>query len=154
MNKYHVYILKAANLYKIGIAVDVERRMKQLSLSPIPITCTLAVLVDNARKIERQLHLKFDKKREIGEWFLLSDDDLQYIKSYLLTVGVFYQPTRERSVPFLQSHLRLRKSSRTFAVVHIPTKSLGEAINHLESLDQAWSQAIADSLRVSMAVSE
>lgn len=33
-------------------------------------------------KIKKVLHKKFDNKRVDGEWFLLSNDDVDFIKSF------------------------------------------------------------------------
>jgi hypothetical protein len=83
----HVYLIRAANsLYKIGFASNIERRFNTLrAQSPIPLELVLHFNGENARELERELHDKFSDKRHHGEWFELSDEDLDYIQAQDVT---------------------------------------------------------------------
>ena len=75
-SKTYLMCDKGSGLYKIGKAVDVCDRF--ISLKSM---CPLIVLIANCDKnIETLLHKKFSDKRKSGEWFCLSDLDVQYIK--------------------------------------------------------------------------
>ena len=77
-----IYLLKAANgLYKIGYTSDPFARVRNIqSVSPVPVELILAHTSSRAKEIETELHKKFDKKRARGEWFLLTEDDVEFIK--------------------------------------------------------------------------
>lgn len=79
-----VYLLKAAERYKIGRTKELERRlMEHGTSSPFPIALILSETVDNCEEVERELHQMFGSKRVKGEWFELGDNDLVIIKEYL-----------------------------------------------------------------------
>lgn len=69
---------------KIGIAKNVKRRLASLqtsSPSELELLSTIKTKsVNNARKIEKSLHEKFDKNRIRGEWFKANVELLDYIK--------------------------------------------------------------------------
>ena len=77
-----VYLLKADNgFYKIGRTKSLDDRIKQLEIaSPHELELILVIETDNCRNIEESLHLRFDDKRSRGEWFELSEADVEYIK--------------------------------------------------------------------------
>jgi hypothetical protein len=64
--------------YKIGKSRDPKIREATLQ-AEVPSIELLHVIEDN---IETYLHKKFDSKRLRGEWFDLSQSDIDYIKSY------------------------------------------------------------------------
>lgn len=76
-----VYLLRAANKYKIGCTTKpIERRIAQLRrVIPWPISIVAIIKTDNMIGLEDALHERFADKRESGEWFALNDDDVQYI---------------------------------------------------------------------------
>ncbi len=82
-----VYLLKAGPSCKIGIADDVEARVKQLQ-SGCPETIEILGRWPHAqaRKKERCLHTHFKNKRKNGEWFALDQDDIQFIVASMRAV--------------------------------------------------------------------
>lgn len=77
-----VYVLKADNgLYKIGRAKKFENRLLQLQ-TQMPYDLEVIVLIesDDYIGLEKGLHKRFVSKREKGEWFELSEEDIEYLK--------------------------------------------------------------------------
>lgn len=61
--------------YKIGKAVDVKRRLVTIQVSNwIPLN--LITSFDGGYDLEQHLHHIFAKKRGLGEWFYLTNEDL------------------------------------------------------------------------------
>jgi len=63
-----VYVLSneaMPNLVKIGIASDINERMRQLYSTgvPLPFTCEYAGVVKNASEVEKALHFAFGNNR-------------------------------------------------------------------------------------------
>ncbi len=79
-----IYIITDGEYCKIGIATDIEQRVKQLQTGNAR---KLEVLhyekVRNAKKIESKLHKKMKHKRLSGEWFDIDDDGIDYIRDYI-----------------------------------------------------------------------
>jgi len=94
--KYHkplasyVYLFRDRdNLYKIGHSVDPQQRAKDISQPnfPIDVICTIktdvicTIKTDDASALEHDLHEHFVEKRVKGEWFSLTQDDIDTIIS-------------------------------------------------------------------------
>jgi hypothetical protein len=78
----YVYVIQAGPYYKIGVSRKVSRRIRQLStLPPFDLELVCTIKTDDMFALERTLHEKFSSKRINGEWFSLSDSDVQFIKS-------------------------------------------------------------------------
>lgn len=82
-----LYVLNCNNLYKIGVSKNVERRIKQLTKMPYPITCEFKWWCRNPYQIEALFHDLLSEKRINGEWFELDMDDLDYIR-YMMSFGL------------------------------------------------------------------
>lgn len=69
----YLYLMhcQGTNQYKIGVSNDVEGRRRALqNASGFPVVLVAFYKTkDKAFKVERQLHVLFDKYRTIGEWF-------------------------------------------------------------------------------------
>lgn len=74
-----VYVLKVGEMFKIGLSVDPEKRIKSLQTSKRR-DWLRSYEVPFAPELERALHKRFKDKREYGEWFLLNADDLKRIE--------------------------------------------------------------------------
>ena len=78
-----VYLIRSANLVKIGISNDVEKRMKGLygnSPTPMELVDAFGPFSDkDAYKIERYMHKLYKDKNDHGEWFRINDDDVSNI---------------------------------------------------------------------------
>jgi|TARA_B100000315_G_scaffold246425_1_gene273676 hypothetical protein len=75
-----VYLMESEAEYKIGKAVDIERRRKRLILD---LGCEIGVLhaiaSDDYSQAEWDLHQRFADKRIHGEWFALEPADIKWI---------------------------------------------------------------------------
>ena len=81
MGDRNIYIIEFNGLFKIGVAKDPEKRLKQLSLGEnAKIIHSKSVAIPFM--IENMLHDIFKDKRESGEWFKLNNDDIGYIKEF------------------------------------------------------------------------
>lgn len=70
--KQAIYLLKSGEYYKIGIANNVARRVKELNCRPYPVQVVKhTAYVRDATKVESALHEKYSDKRINGEWFNL-----------------------------------------------------------------------------------
>lgn len=78
-----VYLMKATNgLYKIGITKNVRTRLRQLKDAlPVDLECEHQIMTNASRALEKELHIRFKAKHFAGEWFVLSQADIDYIKS-------------------------------------------------------------------------
>lgn len=75
-----VYLLKCGDRYKIGIANDIERRIKELNERPYPVELLYYTRpIKNAHELESKLYQKYENKRLGGEWFNLDSDDILFI---------------------------------------------------------------------------
>lgn len=68
----NVYIIQAGEMVKIGKAVNVEKRLRSLqTASPVVLHLVRAIESDDGNRLELELHRRFAKYRENGEWFRL-----------------------------------------------------------------------------------
>jgi len=79
MEKY-LYIIKFNNLYKIGWSKNPSNRIKQLTLGP-SAEIIFEKPFPNISKVEKNLHHLFEEKKVSGEWFELSEEDIEQIES-------------------------------------------------------------------------
>lgn len=76
-----IYILYGGGYYKIGLTNDIDRRLAQISPAlPFTVELVHTIKTDDMVRIEHFLHEKFADKRANGEWFSLSDDDIEWLK--------------------------------------------------------------------------
>ncbi|MBI3879761.1 MAG: GIY-YIG nuclease family protein [Verrucomicrobia bacterium] len=67
-----VYLIEGNNFFKIGIALDVLRRLRSMRTStPFELTVVKVWKSTRASEVERLLHEKFKDHRVRGEWFQL-----------------------------------------------------------------------------------
>lgn len=82
----YVYIVgcKRVQLYKVGIAVDVEKRMKSLQTGcPHPLTLIAKAHCPNPRVIEKEIHALLNFYRKQGEWFCCTLEDIRKAKRHM-----------------------------------------------------------------------
>lgn len=78
----YVYLLQCGEHFKIGYSLTPHKRVRQLRTgSPHPIRLIHELKTPCFKLIEKQLHHKFRSKRGEGEWFVLTPDDVDHIKS-------------------------------------------------------------------------
>ena len=78
-----VYLIKIKdkNKYKIGLTSNLKQRISSLSnQNPFEIKLITAIENNDIYKLESELHKKFADKNIKGEWFELSQKDVDYIK--------------------------------------------------------------------------
>lgn len=79
----YVYIIKIDDYYKIGRTLQPKRRMGEYTkLMKNPDIISL-VLCENYKQIEKDLHKMFFYKNTNGEWFTLTDEELNKAIEYL-----------------------------------------------------------------------
>lgn len=76
-----VYLIKSGRFYKIGKAKVFDKRIKQIRLlQPEPVEVIHKIHTHDATATEKMWHRKFAAKRKTGEWFQLSDADVEEFK--------------------------------------------------------------------------
>lgn len=87
-----VYFITDGRYTKIGIATNLIKRLSSLQTSnPRKLKPLCAIICENKQemqKYEMMLHKIFDAKRRNGEWFLISENDIEKSKR-LLNVKMF-----------------------------------------------------------------
>lgn len=78
MNKRYVYLLKTPeNIYKIGVAKDVDKRIKSLQTGcSDKIELVDKFLSNYPFKIESTLHRKYYDLKVNGEWYYLTNENV------------------------------------------------------------------------------
>jgi hypothetical protein len=79
----HVYLVKSGRLYKVGQSANRWQRVNQLDKQTSEgideVIHTIAA-IDDAPGIERYWHERFKERRQHGEWFDLSAEDISAFK--------------------------------------------------------------------------
>lgn len=78
MGKRYVYLLKTPeNIYKIGVAKNVDKRIKSLQTgSADKIILVDKFLSEYPFKIESTLHRKYSNNNIKGEWYYLTNENI------------------------------------------------------------------------------
>lgn len=80
----YIYILKDTEIsgyYKIGKTTQPHERMKAFGvLLPFAVELIHVIQCDNANRVEAHLHQHYASKRQRGEWFNLTDEDIAELK--------------------------------------------------------------------------
>jgi hypothetical protein len=72
-----VYLLKAGPFYKIGKAQDFSKRLRQIKLQlPYPVESVHTISCGDISHVERYWHKRFASKKQNGEWFILTNEDV------------------------------------------------------------------------------
>lgn len=81
----HVYLLQAvhdSSLFKIGRTNNPDNRLHTFSVKlPFAVEYVCVIATEDMYALESELHIKYRKQRMDGEWFKLSPDDVEHIKS-------------------------------------------------------------------------
>ena len=78
----YLYVVESQEKHKIGITKNISNRISTLKASmPHPMKLIYGTEIENCREIEKVLHEKFKDKRTHGEWFTLTKEDIEYIKT-------------------------------------------------------------------------
>lgn len=74
-----IYLVKQtdADLYKIGVSSEPEKRLKSLQTANGALLELInKVSVDFGYKVEKAIHNHFRSKKTMGEWFILTEEDV------------------------------------------------------------------------------
>jgi hypothetical protein len=76
-----VYLLRSGKHFKLGRTNAAGRRLRELAIQLPRRPDTVHVIeTDDPEGIEQYWHRRFEKKRQGGEWFALSQDDVRAFK--------------------------------------------------------------------------
>jgi hypothetical protein len=95
----YLYLIKCNDrFYKIGKATNMQERMSQLQTgNPYKLCLIAAYGFPNATVVERCLHQRFVNARTNGEWFGLSDKDLEdFIQLCEMLGGILVKVENEK----------------------------------------------------------
>ena len=79
----YVYLIRPVghNVYKIGCSVDVEKRLSRLQRRRgYRLECVVRIWSNDYQALEEALHRHFAARCLIGEWFVLEDQDVAFIR--------------------------------------------------------------------------
>ena len=114
-----VYVISNGKLYKIGIATNVRSRLSGLQTgSTTDLSVVRQFEVGNAIALEAELHALMREKRVRGEWFDLTDNDLNRIDEYVRG----WKDGTNRPAPLLKSQSKVKDLPRR------PEKYSGERL--------------------------
>lgn len=81
-NKGYIYLLEGREYYKIGRSVEPKKRTNTLQIQlPFEVNLKSTVFSYHYKELEKSLHKKFEDKNTNGEWFELSNKDIEFIES-------------------------------------------------------------------------
>jgi hypothetical protein len=81
MLKGFVYVIQGDAYYKIGYTNDPYKRLKPITVNALfPLKTLVLIPTDDMKTTEQTLHTQFASKHIRGEWFNLSDEDLEAIR--------------------------------------------------------------------------
>lgn len=79
-----VYLVRSLHLYTIGKTSDERRLKSRLQVyrthNPHAVTLLHTIQTDNATQLEKALHQKYGERCVGGEWFELTDDQVEEIR--------------------------------------------------------------------------
>ena len=80
--KGYVYFIQCGEYYKIGSTIDVYSRFHTIQVTnPTDVSIFHVVKTDNMRLTEKLFQSMFERVEIRGEWFKLSEKNLEHIKS-------------------------------------------------------------------------
>lgn len=78
-----VYLLRAGDYYKIGKTINPSSRIKTISLQmPFPVEVFAIIPSLDYARLETLLHNVFHSKNTNGEWFCLTDPDIEILYGF------------------------------------------------------------------------
>jgi len=78
----YIYLLKSGEYYKIGKTKYLDKRVTQLGVAlPDPCVLIYAFKAKSRSRSEEDLHRRFNAARRNGEWFTLTPEQVEEIKS-------------------------------------------------------------------------
>lgn len=78
-----VYVILQGEFYKIGKTSNWQRRLEHYKThSAIPFDVVLIIESPEASTVEAYLHARFAPHRVSGEWFRLSESELEWLREF------------------------------------------------------------------------
>lgn len=79
----YVYLIKSpSGHYKIGRTINPNDRLRMFGVHlPFEVEIIALIKSDDHKRLEASLHQTYNDKRVNGEWFALSPEDVDYVKS-------------------------------------------------------------------------
>lgn len=81
----YVYIVRSLDRYKIGLSSNLrtlKRRLDEMNtLNAYGIEQIMLIQTRRPESVEKKLHTQFNDRRVNGEWFELTEDDLNSIQT-------------------------------------------------------------------------
>lgn len=85
----HIYFIRCQQFVKIGIADSVAKRLCSIQTgNPYTLELLNSFSVTQARQVEHSLHEHFDAQWQRGEWFTLTDEQIERIRTAQTIVDV------------------------------------------------------------------
>jgi hypothetical protein len=82
-----VYVIQCGESFKIGLTNNPTKRLRVLSVkAPFPLTVHLLIPTNNMEALEGELHTFFAHKHRRGEWFDLTEEDIEILRQKYITV--------------------------------------------------------------------
>src|SRR5689334_12117194 len=82
MKPYYLYVLRANGLYKIGRSRNPQHRIRQLQTGCAYRYEVVSLIETHHHGLERAIHRKFVDQRQLGEWYVLSPGDIEWINGF------------------------------------------------------------------------
>lgn len=77
-----VYLIQFLQWYKIGCSADLDMRIRNIEQNlPDDVKLVHVWACKNYRRLELRFHNMYRTKRVKGEWFVLTDEDVQFMQS-------------------------------------------------------------------------
>ena len=87
-NKY-IYIVKAGKHTKIGITKNLQNRFKEIqTANPYLLELVFTKIVKNSASVEKSIHKEYSNFHILGEWFILSDNQINDIINKLFQIDL------------------------------------------------------------------
>jgi hypothetical protein len=89
----HVFLLSDGGYHIIGRAQDVDAHVRELSSkSPLPVELEHAFPCEGSVEAQLSLHKMYAEYRANGDWFVLPQDALAYVKGIKRMRGTYIEP--------------------------------------------------------------
>jgi hypothetical protein len=74
----YIYLIRCNEFVKIGISSDIEYRLSNLQVgNPYQLQLLHKIECEKASLVEGLLHSRFSRSYERGEWFIMTDEDVE-----------------------------------------------------------------------------
>jgi len=79
----YIYVVRSGEYYKVGRTSNLEQRMKTFRTTlPAGTELVFTIKVSDTRSAETEIHTSLNESRINGEWFNLSESDIEYLMEY------------------------------------------------------------------------